>query len=355
MNKEEEQYLDILRKIIIYNSYDEVNNDIITKLNNNEINLKDAYEELLKRSSNNLVNVMDENKIIWDRTGTGTYKIFGETMRFDLNKSFPLLTTKKVFTKSIFEELFWFISGDTNIKRLVDNNVPIWNINGYEHNFNKYRKDYEDPTMFDLEVEEYAKRIKEDGLFAQQYGDLGPVYGAQWRNFGGHHHEDVKGVDQLNNLLNSLVNDPNSRRHLLYAYNPQEVDLQALPACHAAVQFYVNNNKLSCKMDQRSADMFLGVPFNIASYALFTNLIGKVTNLEMGEFIHNLGDTHIYQNHVEQVQLQLSREPYPFPQIEIEEPQKEIESSLNKLESYNRSHVKILKYNHHPAIRGRMS
>ena len=211
-----------------------------------------------------------------DRTGTGTKSIFGYQMRFDLAQGFPLITTKRLHLKSIIYELLWFIKGDTNIKYLNDNGVTIW--------------------------DEWA-----DGN-----GELGPVYGHQWRSWGC---ADGKSIDQLTNLIDGIVNNPDSRRHIMSAWNVGEIDKMALPPCHTLFQFYVANGKLSCQLYQRSADLFLGVPFNIASYALFTMMIAQVCGLETGEFVHTFGDAHIYTNHFEQVALQLSREPRPLPKM----------------------------------------
>jgi thymidylate synthase len=213
-----------------------------------------------------------------DRTGTGTQSVFGYQMRFNLQDGFPLLTTKKVHLKSIIYELLWFISGDTNIKYLKDHGVTIWD------------------------------------EWADENGDLGPVYGHQWRSWtapGG------KTIDQLSQVVDTIRRNPDSRRMLVSAWNPAEVDSMALPPCHCLFQFYVAEGKLSCQLYQRSADVFLGVPFNIASYALLTMMIAQVTGLKPGEFIHTTGDTHLYRNHFEQVALQLTREPRPLPKMVI--------------------------------------
>ena len=237
-----------------------------------------------------------------DRTGTGTISYFGYQMRFDLSEGFPLLTTKRVHLKSIIHELLWFISGDTNIKYLVDNDVRIWN----DWPYAAYQKssDYQNET-----IEEFALKIKESSDFAKKWGNLGPVYGKQWRNFGG--------VDQLEDLINQIKTNPTSRRLIISAWNPAEIKDMALPPCHCFMQFYVNNNKLSCQLYQRSADVFLGVPFNIASYALFTMMIAQVCNLELGDFVHTIGDAHIYLNHLEQINKQLTRTPRQLPTMKI--------------------------------------
>lgn len=220
-----------------------------------------------------------------DRTGTGTKSIFGYQMRFDLQKGFPLLTTKKVHLKSIIYELLWFISGDTNIKYLKDNGVSIWD------------------------------------EWADENGDLGPVYGHQWRSWSA---PNGKAIDQLSNVIETIRHNPDSRRMIVSAWNPGDIDKMALPPCHCLFQFYVANGKLSCQLYQRSVDTFLGVPFNIASYSLLTMMIAQVCGLTPGEFIHTTGDTHIYLNHLEQVDLQLSREPRPLPKMILNPDVKEI-------------------------------
>ncbi len=229
------------------------------------------YEELLKFVNENGVQKTD-------RTGTGTKSIFGYQMRFDLNDGFPLITTKKIHLKSIIHELLWFLKGDSNIKYLNENGVNIWN------------------------------------EWADENGDLGPVYGSQWRCWPttqGNH------IDQITQVINTLKNNPDSRRMIVSAWNVAEIDNMKLPPCHCLFQFYVADNKLSCQMYQRSADLFLGVPFNIASYALLTMMVARVCNFELGEFIHTLGDTHIYLNHQKQVDLQLSRDPKKYPKMMI--------------------------------------
>jgi len=247
-----------------------------------------------------LSEVLEKGTFKDDRTKTGTYSLFGSQKRYDLSEGFPLVTTKKVHLKSIIIELLWFISGDTNIKYLVDNGVRIWNDWPYE-TFKK-SSDYNGE-----DIKEFAEKIKQSNEFAKKYGDLGPVYGKQWRNFNG--------VDQLSWLINEIKTNPNSRRLIISAWNPSEISSMALPPCHCFMQFYVNNNKLSCQLYQRSADTFLGVPFNIASYSLFTMMIAQVCDLELGEFIHTTGDTHIYSNHLEQVKLQLTRTPKKLPKM----------------------------------------
>jgi len=225
-----------------------------------------------------LNHIMAHGSLKSDRTGTGTKSVFGYQMRFDLSQGFPLLTTKKLHLKSIIHELLWFIKGDTNVKYLNDNEVSIWN------------------------------------EWADADGNLGPVYGRQWRSW---QKADGGSVDQLSALIEGIKNNPDSRRHIISAWNVGELDKMALPPCHALFQFYVADGKLSCQLYQRSADVFLGVPFNIASYALFTMMVAQVCGLRLGEFIHTFGDAHIYINHFEQVALQLTREPRPLPRMVI--------------------------------------
>ena len=213
-----------------------------------------------------------------DRTGVGTYSIFGHQMRFDLSNGFPVLTTKKLHLKSIVHELLWFLAGDTNVQYLQENGVRIWD------------------------------------EWADENGDLGPVYGQQWRSWPT---PDGNSIDQISNLISQIKNNPNSRRLIVSAWNPAEVDNMALPPCHCLFQFYVADGKLSCQLYQRSADVFLGVPFNIASYALLTLMIAQVCNLQPGEFVHSFGDTHLYSNHVEQAETQLSRIPGSLPTMQI--------------------------------------
>ena len=242
-----------------------------------------------------------------DRTGTGTISIFGHQMRFNLNEGFPLCTTRRVYLRAIIHELLWFIKGDTNIKYLVDNNVRIWN----EWPYADYTKhpDYQGETL-----DEFVEKIKNDDEFAAKHGNLGPVYGQQWRGFRG---PDGIVVDQLFKVIEEMKKNPDSRRLIVNAWNAALIDQMALPPCHTMFQFYVCDNKLSCMLYQRSADVFLGVPFNIASYALLTMIIADVCGFELGDFVHTLGDAHIYLNHIDQVNLQLSRDTIPLPKMII--------------------------------------
>jgi thymidylate synthase len=244
-----------------------------------------------------------------DRTGTGTISVFGYQMRFNLEDGFPLLTTKKLHTRSILHELIWFLKGETNIKYLKDNGVSIWD------------------------------------EWADANGNLGPVYGSQWRSWPS---ADGRHIDQISEVVNSLKNNPDSRRHMVCAWNVGEVDKMALPPCHALFQFYVANGKLSCQLYQRSADIFLGVPFNIASYAFLIYMMAQVTGLKPGEFIHTLGDAHIYLNHIEQCKLQLTREPRPLPKLILNPDVKDIFEF--KFEDF-----KIEGYDPHPHIKGAIS
>ncbi|NBV30707.1 MAG: thymidylate synthase [Chitinophagaceae bacterium] len=240
-----------------------------------------------------------------DRTGTGTRSVFGYQMRFDLSKGFPLVTTKKVHLKSIIYELLWFIKGQTNIAYLKENGVSIWD------------------------------------EWADENGELGPVYGKQWRSWEG---RDGKVIDQITDLLHQLKTNPDSRRMIVSAWNVAELSQMALMPCHSLFQFYVADGKLSCQLYQRSADVFLGVPFNIASYALLTHMIAQVAGFEPGDFVHTFGDVHIYNNHVEQVKLQLSRTPFPLPQLRLN-------PTVNSLFDFQFQDIEILNYQCHPAIK----
>lgn len=270
-----------------------------------------------------LQKILDTGADRSDRTGVGTRSIFGHQMRFDLSKGFPLLTTKKVFLRAIIHELIWFISWDTNIRYLVQNDVKIWNEWAFAKYLKKTGKDTELPRytpLWDEAMRIFIESIKNDESFANEWGDLGPVYGKQWRAW-----ETKKGnvIDQMQNVLNTLANDPYSRRNLISGWNVWEIEElikdkdTAPPPCHTLFQFYVADGKLSCQLYQRSADVFLGVPFNIASYALLTMMIAQVSGLQLGEFVHTFWDVHIYHNHFDQVREQLSREPRVFPEMRI--------------------------------------
>lgn len=271
-----------------------------------------AYLDLLK-------DILENGSQKGDRTGTGTISVFGRQMRFDLNEGFPMVTTKKLHLKSIIHELLWFINGDTNIKYLTDNGVKIWN------------------------------------AWADENGDLGPVYGAQWRNWNG------EGIDQLANVVDQLKNNPNNRRIIISAWNPSVMPdttvsfaenvangKAALPPCHAFIQFYVAEGKLSCQLYQRSADVFLGVPFNIASYALFTMMLAQVCDLELGEFVHSFGDVHLYNNHIEQAELQMSREPKALPVMKLN-------PAIKTIDGFKFEDFELVNYDFHPHIKGAVS
>ncbi len=277
--------------------------------------------------------ILNEGTKKEDRTGTGTISYFGYQMRYDLSKGFPLVTTKKVHLKSIIHELLWFISGSTNIKYLVDNDVKIWN--DWPYDIYKKSDAFQGET-----IEEFAQKIKDSDEFAKKWGNLGPVYGKQWRNFGG--------VDQLADLINQIKTNPTSRRLIISAWNVPEIKDMALPPCHCFMQFYVNDGKLSCQLYQRSADVFLGVPFNIASYALFTMMIAQVTGLKPGVFVHTLGDAHIYLNHVEQINLQLSREPRELPTMKIN-------PNVKSIFDFKYEDFELENYNPHGRIKGKVA
>ncbi len=267
-----------------------------------------------------------------DRTNTGIISTFGYQMRFDLTEGFPLLTTKKVHIKSIIHELLWFVKGDTNLEYLAKNKVRIWN----EWPYKKFTcsSDYNNETM-----EEYIDKIKNDSAFAKKHGDLGPVYGKQWRDFSGY--------DQLATVIDEIKHNPNSRRLIVSAWNPPQLKDMALPPCHLLFQFYVKDNKLSLQLYQRSADAFLGVPFNIASYALLLMMVAEVCNLEPYEFVHTCGDTHIYSNHLDQVHLQLSRETRTLPKMIIKH--------RDNIEDFVYEDFQLVDYKPHPTIKGKVA
>jgi len=250
-----------------------------------------------------------------DRTGTGTLSIFGHQMRFDLRQGFPLVTTKKVHLKSIVHELLWFIQGDTNIRYLAKNGVNIWNDWPFQSWLRETGQDEKYPMytpQWREQMKLFVERVIADDKFAAEYGELGPVYGHQWRNF--------EGVDQLAQIVEDIKTNPDSRRLIVSAWNPKVIPVMAksgLPPCHTLFQFYVTEGRLSCQLYQRSADVLLGVPFNIASYALLTLMIAQVAGLQPGDFVHTFGDAHLYSNHMEQVEEQLSREPRPLPVMSI--------------------------------------
>jgi thymidylate synthase len=277
-----------------------------------------AYLDLLQE-------VLDHGQDRQDRTGTGTRGIFGYQMRFDLREGFPLLTTKKVHLRSILHELLWFIRGQTTVDYLKAHDVSIW--------------------------DEWAT-AEQCARFGRKEGDLGPVYGHQWRNFGATQNEDGSyqhdGVDQLKNLLHEIKQNPQSRRLIVSGWNPREADQVALPPCHTLFQFYVQGGELSCQLYQRSADIFLGVPFNIASYALLTLMVAQVSDLRPGTFVHTLGDAHLYKNHLEQARLQLTRQPRKLPTMRLD-------PSVKDLFDFRFEHFTLEGYDPHPHIKAEVS
>lgn len=272
-----------------------------------------------------------------DRTSTGTISTFGYQMRFNLKEGFPAVTTKKLHMKSVIHELLWFVSGETNIRPLVKNGVRIWN----EWPYMQYKNS--DAYMGES-MKEFVEKIKKDPDFARRHGDLGPVYGKQWRAFEGKN----KTVDQLAWVLDEMKKNPNSRRLIINSWNPPLIDEMALPPCHMMVQFYINDGTLSSQLYQRSGDAFLGIPFNIASYALLTLMIARHMNLNPGEFVHTIGDAHIYNNHIEQVKKQIERTPYPLPTMHIN-PEK------TNLFDMVYEDFTLENYNHYPHIKGTVS
>jgi thymidylate synthase len=257
-----------------------------------------AYLDLVQR-------ILDEGVEKTDRTGTGTLSVFGHQMRFDLREGFPLVTTKRIHTRSVFGELLWFLRGDTNVKWLQDRGITIWD------------------------------------EWADENGDLGPVYGYQWRSWPT---PDGRHVDQVAALVDRLRTDPDSRRHIVSAWNVADVDAMALPPCHTLFQFYVADGGLSCQLYQRSADTFLGVPFNIASYALLTHMVAQVVGLEPRAFVHTIGDAHLYLNHLDQARLQLTREPRPLPTLWLD-------PSVTAIDGFDLEHVRVEGYDPHPTIK----
>ena len=257
-----------------------------------------AYLDLLQR-------ILDEGADKSDRTGTGTLSVFGHQMRFDLSEGFPLVTTKKIHTRSVFAELLWFLRGDTNVKWLQDRGVTIWD------------------------------------EWADADGDLGPVYGYQWRSWPA---PDGSHVDQIAQVVAQIRDNPDSRRHIVSAWNVADIPQMALAPCHALFQFYVADGKLSCQLYQRSADVFLGVPFNIASYALLTHMVAQVTGLRVGDFVHTLGDAHLYVNHLDQARLQLTRDPRPLPRLVLD-------PAVTELDAFDLEHIAVEGYDPHPGIK----
>ena len=299
--------------------------------------------------------ILDEGVEKSDRTGTGTKSIFGYQMRFDLQKGFPLLTTKKTAFGLIKSELLWFLRGDTNIRYLLENNNHIWDEWAFERYVNS--ADYKGPDMtdfgrrvhedaqFEAEYQEqmalFREKVLTDDAFSEQYGELGNIYGSQWR-----HWKTTQGetIDQIKDVIEMIKTTPDSRRLIVSAWNPEDVPNMALPPCHTLFQFFVADGKLSCQLYQRSADVFLGVPFNIASYALLTHLIANETGLEVGDFVHTFGDAHLYLNHLDQINEQLSRETYELPELVLKAPEK----SIFEME---KDDIVVKGYKSHPRIK----
>lgn len=294
-----------------------------------------TYQKLLQH-------ILDHGVQKSDRTGVGTLSTFGYQMRFDLSESFPLLTTKKLFLRGIIEELIWFLSGSTNIRPLVQKNVRIWNEWPFQHYLKAHDLEAKFPKYtpeWEVKMAEYIEQIRDDADFAAQWGELGPVYGYQWRN--------SNGVDQIQDVLDSLAQSPDSRRHIVCAWNPADIpqmQVAGLPPCHCLFQFYVAEGRLSCQLYQRSADVFLGVPFNIASYSLLTLMMAQVLGLKPGEFVHTLGDAHLYTNHLDQTREQLSRKPRPCPQMTLN-------PEVKNLFDFTIDDFTLTNYDPHPAIK----
>lgn len=297
------------------------------------------YHDLLRH-------ILDKGVEKGDRTGTGTISVFGYQMRCDLSEGFPLLTTKKVHFKSVAHELLWFLRGETNIRYLVQNGVRIWNEWPFQYWLQKTGQANQFPkysTAWNNKMKEFVQQIKDDEAFAKKWGELGPVYGRQWRDFNG--------VDQIAQVVADIKAKPHSRRLLVSAWNPVDIPVMAeagLPPCHALFQFYVSKGKLSCQLYQRSADAFLGVPFNIASYALLTIMMAQVCELQPGDFVHTFGDVHLYKNHLEQTQTQLAREIRPLPQVKLN-------PEVWEIDGFRYEDIELIGYDPHPAIKAPVS
>jgi thymidylate synthase len=300
------------------------------------------YLNLLKDIMSNGVEKHDHN------TGMSLTSVFGRQMRFDLSKGFPLLTTKKVPWNSIMHELYWFMSGQTNIKYLVDNKVPIWN----DYPYKIYKKAVAKGEFPDLTLEEFVDKIRTDDVFAKRHGELPHIYGAQWRAWPA---SDRRKIDQLAWVIDTLKNFPDRKHAVLSAWNPEFLYAMAkpgealsFPLCHILFHFNVSGNKLSCQLYQRSCDTFLGVPFNIASYAALTMIVAKIAGYEPGEFVHTLGDAHIYQDHMEQVKEQITRDPKPFPRLVLSD-------QIKDLDSFRPDMVTLEGYEPHPVLKAKMT
>lgn len=296
-----------------------------------------AYLDLLRR-------IIDEGAVKGDRTGTGTKSVFGHQMRFDLSEGFPLLTTKKVFLKGVIHELLWFLAGDTNIGYLVRNGVHIWDNDAYRYYGELCAEQGIEPISREQFLTE-AEQGHASDMAGYRYGDLNHVYGYQWRSWP---RPDGRAIDQISEVIDTIRRNPNSRRMLVSAWNVAEVEQMALPPCHVMFQFYVADGRLSCQLYQRSADTFLGVPFNIASYALLTMMIAQVCGLQPGDFVHTLGDTHLYLNHLEQAAEQLSREPRKLPTMRLN-------PDVKSIFDFRYEDFTLEGYDPHPAIKAPMS
>jgi len=301
-----------------------------------------------------LNHILENGTVKKDRTGIGTKSVFGYQMRFDLSKGFPLATTKKVYFRGIVHELIWFLKGETNIQYLTQNDVKIWNEWAYQIYLEKNNLDKTIPRYSDewkAKLEWFVNQIKTDNVFAKQYGELGPIYGKQWTRWLS---PSGKEINQIQNVINLIKNDPTSRRIIVSGWNVGEIQElihnhhHAPPSCHTIFQFMVINGKLSCQLYQRSADVFLGVPFNIASYALLTHMIAQVTGLQPGEFIHTFGDAHIYLNHMEQVNEQLSRQPKELPTLKLN-------PNVKDIFSFKFEDITLENYNPHPPIKAQIA
>lgn len=287
--------------------------------------------------------ILNKGKIQDDRTGTGVLSIFGHQMRFNLKEGFPLLTTKKVPYRIVKEELLWFLSGSNNLKDLLEKDVHIWDDDAYRN----YKEHIIDSP---LSKTEFISRIKNSEAFASIHGDMGPIYGVQMRGIHDEQSDIEYKKDQIAELIEGIKNNPNGRRHLLVNWNPQDIELMALPPCHVLAQFKVYDGELSCQLYQRSADVFLGLPFNIASYATLTHMIAQVCGLEVGELIVTLGDAHVYLNHVDQVREQLSRrnEAYDLPELHLN-------SEITDIDDFDSEDIHVFRYNSHPTIKAPLS
>ena len=335
------------------------------------MNIEHDYLRLLK-------DVLDNGKVKEDRTGTGTISVFGRQIRHDMSKGFPLLTTKKMYWKGIVTELLWFLRGDTNIKYLVDNGCHIWDGDAYK----KYKKEWSkyvpgDGSFKESEYntskpyeaipytkEEFIEKIKTDNEFAKKWGKLGPVYGKQWVDWGGdkfvgdNFPNFKNGINQIQNAIDALKNNPDSRRIMVNAWNVGELDQMTLPPCHYGFQCYVNGGRLSLMWNQRSVDTFLGLPFNIASYGLLLKIIAKEVNMVPDELIGNLGDVHLYKNHIEQAKEQLTREPKRLPKVLINNSEVDnngVPFTKSVLDGYDRTDFELVDYQSHPSIKAPLS